>query len=51
MLGELSIEEFVMGKKISMKGARDLLSLLKKNNEKINMKFFFQLEVSSSIKT
>ena len=32
-----------------MKGAQDLLAILKKNNEKINMKkFFFQLEVSSS---
>ena len=28
-------------KKISMKGAQDLLALLKKNNEKINMKKFF----------
>ena len=51
MLGELSIEEFVRGKKISMKGAQDFLALLKKNNEKINMKSFFQLEVRSSIKT
>ena len=40
MLGELSLEEFVMGTKISMKGALDFLALLKKkkNNEKINMK-------------
>ena len=38
-------------KKISMKGVQDLLALLKKNNEKINMKNFFQLEVRSSIKT
>ena len=36
------------GKKISMKGAQDLLALLKKKN---NEKVFFQLEVSSSIKT
>ena len=36
------------GKKISMKGAQDLLALLKKKTMK---KFFFQLEVSSSIKT
>ena len=28
-------------KKISMKGAQDLLPLLKKNNEKRNMKKFF----------
>ena len=34
MLGELSIEEFVMGKKISMKGAQDLLALLKKKTMK-----------------
>ena len=51
MLGEISIDKFVMGKqKISMKGAQDFLALLKKNNEKINMKKFFQLEVRSSIK-
>ena len=29
------------GKKISMKGAQDLLALFKKNNEKIYMKKFF----------
>ena len=34
-----------------MKGAQDFLALLKKNNEKINKKSFFQLEVMSSIKT
>ena len=39
------------GKKISMKGAQDFLALFKKNNEKINMKSFFQLEVRGSIKT
>ena len=40
------------GKKISMKGGQDLLALFKKkNNEKINMKKFFQLEVRSSNKT
>ena len=39
------------GKKISMKGAQDFLALFKKNNEKINMKKFFQLKVRSSIKT
>ena len=50
MLGELSIEEFVMGKKSSMKGAQDFLALFKKK-EKINMKRFFQLQVRSSIKT
>ena len=41
IFGELSIEEFVMGKKISMKGAQDFLALKKKHNEKINMKKFF----------
>ena len=30
MLGELSLEEFFMGKKIFMKGAQDFLALLKK---------------------
>ena len=39
------------GKKISMKGAQDLIALFKKIVEKINMKKFFQLEVRSSIKT
>ena len=39
------------GKKISMKIAQDFLALLKKNNDKINMKKNFQLEVRSSIKT
>ena len=51
MLEELSIDNFSWGKKISMKGAQDLLALFKKNNEKINMKKFLQLEVRSSIKT
>ena len=32
------------GKKFSIKGAQDLLALLKKNNEKINMKVFFSWE-------
>ena len=41
MLGELSIEEFVMAEENSIKGAQDFLALLKKNNEKINMKKFF----------
>ena len=30
LLGELSIEEYVMGKKISMKGVQDFLALFKK---------------------
>ena len=44
IFGELSIEEFFMGKKISMNGAQDFLALFKKNNEKINMKKVFQLK-------
>ena len=41
MFGELSIEEFVMGKNISMKAAQDFQTLFKKtHNEKINMKNF-----------
>ena len=51
MLGELFIDNLSWEKKISMKGAQDLLALLKKNSEKINMKKFFQLEVRNSIKT
>ena len=51
MLWELSIENLSWGKKIFMKGTQDIQSLFKKNNEKINMKKFFQLEVRSSIKT
>ena len=39
------------GKKISVKGVQDFLALLKKNNEKINMKKFFQLKVRNRIKT
>ena len=34
MLRELSIEEFVMEKKISMRGAQDFLALLKKTMKK-----------------
>ena len=51
--GNFPPRNLLWGKKIYMKGAQDLLALLKKkkNNEKINMKFFFQLEVRSSIKT
>ena len=41
------------GERISIKGAQDFLILFKtkKNNEKINVKKFFQLKVRSSIKT
>ena len=34
MLGELFLEEFFMGKKISMKGAQDFLVLFKKTMKK-----------------
>ena len=40
MLGELPSRNLSWGKKIFMKGAQDFLALLKKNNEKINMKSF-----------
>ena len=36
---------------MSMKGAQDFLALFNKNNEKINMKKFFQMKVRGSIKT
>ena len=32
---------FSWGKRISMKGAQEVLALFEKNNEKINMKSFF----------
>ena len=52
MLGELSIEEFVMGEENFHEGSAGFTSIIKKKTmKKINMKkFFFQLEVSSSIK-
>ena len=52
MLGELSIDSLSWGKKISMKGAQDLLALFKKkNNEKINMKkFFFSWKQGAALK-
>ena len=42
-LGSFPSRNLSSGKTISMKGAQDLLALLKKkkNNEKINMKKFF----------
>ena len=50
--GNFTSRNLSWGKKISMKGAQDFVALLKKkNNEKIIMKKFFQLEVRSSIKT
>ena len=52
ILGELSFEEFVMGEENFHEGSAGFTSIIKKkNNEKINMKKFFQLEVRSSIKT
>ena len=51
MLGELSIEEFVMGEENFHGGSAGISSIIKKNNEKINIKKFVQLEVRSSIKT
>ena len=34
MLGELSLEEFLMGEKIFMKGAQDFLALFEKKMKK-----------------
>ena len=51
MWENLSLEEYVMGEdKFNEKGA-GFSSITIKNNEKINMKKFFQLKVRSSIKT
>jgi len=48
----LSLEEYVMGEeKLNEKGAGFSSITTKKNNEKINMKKFFQLKVRSSIGT
>ena len=48
----LSMEEFVKGEENFHEGVQDFLALLKtKNNEKLNMKKFFQLKVRSSIKS
>ena len=49
MWGKLSMEEFVMVKKISMMGAQHFLALFKKTIKNKYEKFF-QLEVRSSIK-
>ena len=49
--GNFPSRDLSWGKEFSMKGAQDLLALLKKNNEKINMKKFFQLKLRRSIKT
>ena len=39
--GNFSRRNLLSGKRISMKGVQDFLSLFKKNNEKINMAKFF----------
>ena len=52
MWEDLSLVEYVVGEeKLSFKGAGFSSITIKKNNEKINTKKFFQLEVRSSIKT
>ena len=51
MWGYLSLKEYVMGEeKFNEGGVRFSSIIIKKNNEKINMKKFFQLKVRSSIK-
>ena len=48
---DLSFEEYVMGdEKFNEKGAGfSSITIKKKNNEKINMKTFFQMKVRNSI--
>ena len=49
---DLSLEEYFMGEeKFNEKGAAFSSITIKKNNEIINMKKFFQLKVRRSIKT
>ena len=49
---DLSLEEYFTGEeKFNEKGAGLSSITIKKNNENINMKKFFQLKVRSSIKT
>jgi len=49
---DLSLEEYVMGEeKFNEKAAGFSSITIKKNNEKINMKTFFQLKVRSSTET
>ena len=51
MWEDLFLEKYVMkGEKFNEKGAGFSSITIKKNNEKINMKKFFQLKVRSSIK-
>ena len=47
---DLSMEEFVMGEDNFNEGGAGFSRIIKKNNEKINMKKLFQLKVRSSIK-
>ena len=50
-MGELSLEEFVMGEENFHEGSAGLSRIIKKKyNEKINMNKFFQLKVRRSIK-
>ena len=44
MLGNFPWRNSSRGKKIFMKRAKDFLALLKRKNEKINMKKFFSTE-------
>ena len=49
---DLSLEEYFMGEeKFNEKGAGISSITIKKNNENINMKKFFQLKVKRSTKT
>ena len=52
MWEDRSLKEYLMGEeKFNEKGAGFSSITIKKNNENINMKRFFQLKVRSSIKT
>ena len=52
MWEDLSLEKYVMGEqKCNEKGAGFSIIAIKKNNEKINMEKFFQLNVRSTIET
>ena len=49
---DLSLEEYVMGEDEFNENDAEFYNItIKKNNEKINMKKFFQLKVRSNIKT
>ena len=52
MLGELSLEKFVMGEEKFHEGSTGFSIIIKKKKtEKINMKKLFQLRARRSIKT